>query len=130
MQLRELLQSIAPLNVSGTSELEIQDLCYDSRQARPGGLFFALRGAAVDGHRFLAAAVEAGATAGVVEDGSAEPAGVTCVTVADSRLAMSLMAAAFYGEPTARVPLVGITGTNGKTTTTYIVEAILVRAVD
>ncbi|HEY6008385.1 MAG TPA: UDP-N-acetylmuramoyl-L-alanyl-D-glutamate--2,6-diaminopimelate ligase [Geobacteraceae bacterium] len=125
MQLRELLQSIAPLNVSGTSELEIQDLCYDSRQARPGGLFFALRGAAVDGHRFLAAAVEAGATAVVVEDDSTVPAGVTCVTVADSRLAMSLMAAAFYGEPTARVPLVGITGTNGKTTTTYIVEAIL-----
>jgi UDP-N-acetylmuramoyl-L-alanyl-D-glutamate--2,6-diaminopimelate ligase len=124
MQLTELLKSIEVLSVSGPSDLEIQGLCYDSRQVMPGGLFFALRGAAVDGHRFIDAALAAGATALVVDDASCVPEGVTCVTVTDSRLAMSLMAAAFYSWPTAGIPVVGITGTNGKTTTTYLVEAM------
>ena len=125
MLLRELLKAIEPLAVSGAEGQEITSLHYDSRSVRPGGLFFALRGETVDGHRYIGAAVAAGAVAVVAEDVAAVPDGVCAVRVADSRLAMSLMAAAFYGNPTAGVPLVGITGTNGKTTTTYIVEGIL-----
>lgn len=124
MYLSELLKSVEPLAVRGGDDLEIQGLFYDSRSVRPGGLFFALRGGSVDGHRYIGAAIAAGAAAVVAEDAASVPAGVTCVTMADSRLAMSLMAAAFYGNPTVAVPLVGVTGTNGKTTTTYILEGI------
>lgn len=128
MHLANLLKNIVPLKVGGNPELEIQGLYYDSRQVEPGGLFFALKGAAVDGHRFIENAVKAGAAAVVAEDEAFVPAGITRVIVTDGRLAMSRMAAAFYGNPTAQVPLIGITGTNGKTTTSYLVEAILEEA--
>jgi UDP-N-acetylmuramoyl-L-alanyl-D-glutamate--2,6-diaminopimelate ligase len=125
MLLRDLLKAIEPLAVSGTDGTKITSLHYDSRSVRPGGLFFALKGETVDGHRYIGAACAGGAVAVVAEDVTSVPEGATWVKVADSRLAMSLMAAAFYGNPTAAVPLVGITGTNGKTTTTYIIEGIL-----
>ncbi|MRR06599.1 MAG: UDP-N-acetylmuramoyl-L-alanyl-D-glutamate--2,6-diaminopimelate ligase [Deltaproteobacteria bacterium] len=126
MRFSELLQSIGePVRVTGTTEMEIRGLFYDSRAVIPGGLFFALRGAAVDGHSFLSRAVNAGAVALVVEDDSEIPEGIAAVTVRDARLAMARMAACFYGNPTAGVPLIGITGTNGKTTTTYLIESIL-----
>jgi UDP-N-acetylmuramoyl-L-alanyl-D-glutamate--2,6-diaminopimelate ligase len=128
MQLATLLHAVTPLKVNGDPEQEIQGLYYDSRQVEPGGLFFALRGMAVDGHRFIASALKAGAVAVVVEEESAVPVGVTAVIVADARRAMALMAAVFYGKPTDSLPLIGITGTNGKTTTTYLIEAILEEA--
>jgi UDP-N-acetylmuramoyl-L-alanyl-D-glutamate--2,6-diaminopimelate ligase len=128
MLLVDLLTSITPITVRGDTLLEVGDICYDSRQVRPGGLFFALRGEASDGHRFIGAAVEKGAVAVVLEDEAYAPADVTWVRVADTRLAMSRLAAAFYRHPTAAVPLIGITGTNGKTTTTYLIEAILEEA--
>jgi len=128
MNFRELLQSIAPLKVCGDTEIEIQGLCYDSRQMLSGDLFFALRGSAIDGHRFVAAVVGEGAAAVVVEDETVVPAGVPYAQVTDARLAMSLMAATFYGNPADEIPLVGITGTNGKTTTSYMIEAILEEA--
>jgi UDP-N-acetylmuramoyl-L-alanyl-D-glutamate--2,6-diaminopimelate ligase len=126
MRLVELLQTIGDVvRNSGNMEVEIRGLSYDSRSVAPGSLFFALRGAAVDGHLFLHQAVQAGAAALVVEDDAAVPPGVPFVTVRNARLAMSLMAAAFFENPTDGVPLVGITGTNGKTTTTYLIEAML-----
>ncbi|MBI1921218.1 MAG: UDP-N-acetylmuramoyl-L-alanyl-D-glutamate--2,6-diaminopimelate ligase [Geobacter sp.] len=128
MRLKELIAPLEPLKVSGDCEQEILGLHYDSRTVQAGGLFFALRGVAVDGHRFIAAARGAGAVAFVVEDESAVPAGASFVKVADARKAMALMAATFYGWPTRTLPVVGITGTNGKTTTTYLVEGILAKA--
>ena len=128
MLLADLLTSIIPITVRGDTLLEVRGICYDSRQVRPGGLFFALRGEASDGHRFIGAAVEQGAVAVVLEDETYAPAGVTWVKVADARLAMSLLAASYYNHPTATIPLIGITGTNGKTTTSYIIEAILEEA--
>ncbi|MRR33262.1 UDP-N-acetylmuramoyl-L-alanyl-D-glutamate--2,6-diaminopimelate ligase [bacterium] len=129
MRFSELLQSIGePVRVTGNTDVEIRGLYYDSRKVASGGLFFALRGAAVDGHSFLPQAVRAGAAALVVEDDAGIPEGVTTVTVRDARLAMSRMAAAFYRHPTDAVLLIGITGTNGKTTTTYLLEAMLEKA--
>jgi UDP-N-acetylmuramoyl-L-alanyl-D-glutamate--2,6-diaminopimelate ligase len=129
MRLSELLQSIRdPLLISGETGLEISGLYYDSRKVRSGGLFFALKGVAVDGHRYIETAVKSGAVAVVLENSSFAPAGVTCIQVTDARLAMSEMAAAFYRYPTSTVPLIGVTGTNGKTTTTYLIEAILNKA--
>jgi UDP-N-acetylmuramoyl-L-alanyl-D-glutamate--2,6-diaminopimelate ligase len=129
MRLDELIRAIQnPLRVSGDTGLEISGLYYDSREVKAGGLFFALKGVAADGHRFIDRAVSSGAVAVVLEDASFAPEGVTCVQVADARLAMALMAAAFYGCPSDNVSLIGITGTNGKTTTTYLIEAILGKA--
>lgn len=128
MYFRDLLKSIEPLKICGDTEIEIQGLCYDSRLQQSGGLFFALRGSTADGHRFIEKAVRNGAAALMVEDDSALPAGIPFAKVADARLAMSLMAARFYGNPTDKLPLVGITGTNGKTTTSYIIEAIFEEA--
>jgi UDP-N-acetylmuramoyl-L-alanyl-D-glutamate--2,6-diaminopimelate ligase len=128
MQLGDLLQHIEPLLFDGDPGMEIQGLYYDSRQVQPGGLFFALRGAAADGHRYIGSALQAGAAAVVAEDASSVPIGATRVIVPDARRAMARAAAIFYGDPTASVPLVGITGTNGKTTTSYLVEAILEKA--
>jgi UDP-N-acetylmuramoyl-L-alanyl-D-glutamate--2,6-diaminopimelate ligase len=124
----ELLQSIAePVRVTGATDMEIRGLFYDSRAVIPGGLFFALRGVAVDGHSFLSRAASAGAVAVVVEDDTDLPAGVTAVTVRDARQAMARMAACYFDNPTADVPLIGITGTNGKTTTTYLIESMLAK---
>jgi len=125
MKLSELLQSIEYEKITGSGDPEISGIHYDSRTVKPGGLFFALKGATVDGHAFIPAAVANGAVAVVVED---LPAGLDVLAViktADARVAMARAAAAFYGDATANRPLVGITGTNGKTTTTYLVEGIL-----
>ena len=107
---------------------EITGLAYDSRRVTPGALFFALRGVAVDGHRFIEQAVTSGAVAVVLEDPAFAPSGIPWVAVSDARLALARMAALYYGDPTAGIPVVGITGTNGKTTTTYLVEAMLAAA--
>ncbi|HTP64170.1 MAG TPA: UDP-N-acetylmuramoyl-L-alanyl-D-glutamate--2,6-diaminopimelate ligase [Geobacteraceae bacterium] len=128
MYFSELLQLIEPLKIHGDTRIEIQGLSYDSRQAGSGDLFFALRGSAADGHLYVGSALANGATAVVVEDEAVVPAGVPYAVVEDARLAMSIMAAGFYGNPTDGLPLVGITGTNGKTTTSYIIEAILEEA--
>ncbi|SNB47812.1 UDP-N-acetylmuramoyl-L-alanyl-D-glutamate--2,6-diaminopimelate ligase [Geobacter sp. DSM 9736] len=124
----KLIEATEPLATSGVADREISGLSYDSRTVQPGDMFFALRGAAADGHRFLGAAVEAGAAVLVVEDESLVPAGTPYVKVVDSRMAMARAAAEFYGNPSLGLPLIGITGTNGKTTTTYLVEAILAHA--
>ena len=124
MKLAQLLGALSGARVTGESDIEIEGLYYDSRQVRPGGLFFALAGVKSDGSLFVEAAVKGGAVA-VVADRPCAVVGVTVVQVPDARRAMSLMAAVFYGRPTAQIPLVGITGTNGKTTTSYLIEGIL-----
>ncbi len=126
MHLSELIESIPdPLRIGGDTETDITGLYYDSRMVKPGGLFFALKGVAADGHQYVDASIKSGAAAVVLEDLSYAPSDRPFIQVADARLTMSLIAAAFYNYPTNNIPLVGITGTNGKTTTTYLIEAIL-----
>ncbi|WP_243370065.1 UDP-N-acetylmuramoyl-L-alanyl-D-glutamate--2,6-diaminopimelate ligase [Geotalea sp. SG265] len=124
MRLSQLIKSVTVREVGAHDDPEITGLYYDSRKVQPGGLFFALKGVASDGFAFIEAAKNAGAAAVVIED-ERTPLDIAWVRVADGRLAMSRMAAAFYGDPSSRVPLVGITGTNGKTTTTYLLESIM-----
>jgi UDP-N-acetylmuramoyl-L-alanyl-D-glutamate--2,6-diaminopimelate ligase len=128
MQLSQLLTGVAEYDLHGDGSGGISGLTCDSRKVLPGWLFFALRGAAVDGHGFIPAAVQSGAAAVVLEDAACAPQGIPWVRVPDGRAAMAHMAAGFYGNPTLKLPLVGITGTNGKTTTTYLIEAILAAA--
>ncbi len=128
MNISILCQSIDPCDITGPVAGDISGLYFDSRRVSPGGVFFALRGASVDGHRFIAAAVERGAIAVVMEDPQPLPAGVTGLQVRDARRAMALASAAFYGEPTRHMLVVGITGTNGKTTVTTLVTAMFERS--
>lgn len=125
MKLSQLLKNADILKISGSSDLEITGVHHDSRSVEPGGLFFALKGVNADGCNFIPAAIANGAVAIVAERPVEMPPHVTLVLTPDARGLMARAAANFYGDPTAGLPLVGITGTNGKTTTTYIIEGIL-----
>ncbi len=117
-RLSEILRQTPVREVLGDGERPVGGLTYDSRAVKPGDCFFAVRGTQADGHAFIPAAVAAGAAAVVCEQLPADPApGVTYVAVPDSAGAMADLAAAFYDYPSRELKLVGITGTNGKTTT-------------
>jgi UDP-N-acetylmuramoyl-L-alanyl-D-glutamate--2,6-diaminopimelate ligase len=124
MKLVDLVRGALGTVVSlSDAPVEIVRLAYDSRQVQPGTLFFCVPGLRSDGHDFAAAAVQAGAAALVVE----RPLGlgVPEVLVASARAAMGPVAARFYGDPTAELDVVGVTGTNGKTTTAFLARALL-----
>ncbi len=116
--LDELLQGVEVRSLVGDGTVAVGRLEFDSRKVVPGTLFFATRGTQTDGHAYIPAAVAAGAAAVVCEELPAErPAGVTFVQVPDSTVALGQVASAFYGHPSRRLKLMGVTGTNGKTTT-------------
>ncbi|HEU4737807.1 MAG TPA: UDP-N-acetylmuramoyl-L-alanyl-D-glutamate--2,6-diaminopimelate ligase [Solirubrobacterales bacterium] len=124
MRLDELVAELPGARVVGDASVEVKELAYDSRKVEPGTLFFCVVGEKVDGHEFGARAVEEGAAALVVERELTDLE-VTQVVVPDSRAAMAPMAARFWDDPTARLQVVGVTGTNGKTTTAFLVREIL-----
>src|ERR1700760_4622249 len=126
MKLGELVHAAGladAAQVHGDAEVEIGDLAYDSRKAGPGTLFFCVVGEKRDGHEFAAQVVEDGAVALVVE--RELDVAVPQVVVPGARAAMAAFAAAFWGDPTAGLKVVGVTGTNGKTTTAYLAREIL-----
>lgn len=125
MRLSGLIPATLIRHRSGPADCAVETLAYDSRRVEPGAAFFALRGAMADGHDFVPQALAAGAAAVVSEVPLALPDAVAGVVVDDARLALALAAAAFYAVPPAGMPVVGITGTNGKTTVSYLVEAQL-----
>ena len=128
MELRELLAGGDVREVVGDASTEISSLAYDSRRAGPGTLFFAVPGFTVDGHEFAPLATQAGSEAVVVERRLELEPWVTQAIVGDARAAMAHAASRFYGDPTSELRVVGITGTNGKTTTAFLVRQILERA--
>ncbi|OLE37899.1 MAG: UDP-N-acetylmuramoyl-L-alanyl-D-glutamate--2,6-diaminopimelate ligase [Actinobacteria bacterium 13_1_20CM_3_68_9] len=123
MKLRELLADTEVAEIAGDGEVEIAGLAYDSRRVEPGTLFFCVPGQRSDGHEFGERAVRGGASALVVERPLDLP--VTQVRVADARAAMASAAARFWGDPTAKLRVAGVTGTNGKTTTAFLIRHIL-----
>jgi len=120
--LAELLEEVDVEAVRGPLEVTVTDVVSDSRQVRPGAAFFALSGARADGGTFARAAVEAGAVAVVGAVGEVE--GATAVAVADPRVALAQAAARFHGHPARDLIVAGVTGTNGKTTTTWLIDAL------
>jgi UDP-N-acetylmuramoyl-L-alanyl-D-glutamate--2,6-diaminopimelate ligase len=123
VELEALSRALAPAQVIGRAEVEITALAHDARQVTPGSLFFCVPGALADGHDFAGEALSAGAAALVVE--RPLTADVPQLVVVDARSAMSVAADVFYGEPTRTLQVAGVTGTNGKTTTTFLVRSVL-----
>ena len=118
LTLKQILPPKGVIETSGDINVPVAGLTFDSREVKQGWLFFAIKGTQTDGHQFIGKAIDSGATTVVCEAIPQEqPQGVTFVKVADSSLAMGFMASAFFGNPSERLKLVGITGTNGKTTT-------------
>ena len=126
MLLRQLC-SIDPIETRGNLDLAIDSVVFDSRKARPGSLFVAIPGNSVDGGSFIKDAVSRGAVAVVTEESGLGELSVPVMQVLDSRRALSRIAKVFYGNPSSQVVLIGITGTKGKTTTTYLAQSILKR---
>jgi UDP-N-acetylmuramoyl-L-alanyl-D-glutamate--2,6-diaminopimelate ligase len=130
MRLSEIAALLRPRQMlglePGADGIEVTDLAFDSRRTLPGSLFFCRPGAVDDGHRHALAAVAAGAVALVVE--RELDLAVPQLVVSDARRAMNLLAAPFFGHPSRSLALVGVTGTNGKTTTTYMLDAIFAAA--
>jgi UDP-N-acetylmuramoyl-L-alanyl-D-glutamate--2,6-diaminopimelate ligase len=123
MRVDALAAEVEGARIAGDGSVVVADLAYDSRKAGSGTLFFCVRGEKVDGHEFAARVIEAGAAALVVE--RELEVDVAQVVVPDARAAMAPVAARFFGDPTEELRVVGVTGTNGKTTTAFLVREIL-----
>ena len=123
MKLAQLLEHIDILESTADPALEISGISYDSRKTTPGDLFVAIKGFEADGHRFIPKAVQNGAAAVLCEDAPTD--GTPYVKVSDCRYALALASRDFYGNPAARMKVVGFTGTSGKTSSTYILKHVL-----
>ncbi len=128
MKVSALLERIEYTCLQGNVEQEVTSVVYDSRKVEPGSLFVCIRGAVVDGHKFVPDVVARGAGTLIVEEPVEVPEDVTVILVKDSRYAMAFISAAWFGYPAEELKTIGITGTKGKTTTTYMVKSILENA--
>jgi UDP-N-acetylmuramoyl-L-alanyl-D-glutamate--2,6-diaminopimelate ligase len=125
MKLGDIIQDLSALTVEGSLDKDITGITYDSRRVMPGNLFVAVRGVHTDGHRFVEMAIERGAAAVMLEEDSGLNPRATRIKVQDARRTMALAADRFYNHPSQRLKVVGVTGTNGKTTTAFMVKMIL-----
>ena len=125
MKLTTLLERLEYEVIQGNEDIEITELVNDSRKVVDGSVFVCISGAVVDGHDFVEDVVAKGATAVIVEKDVEAPQHVTVIKVADTRYALALTSAAYFGYPADQLKVIGITGTKGKTTTTYMVKSIL-----
>ena len=125
MKVRELLEGCSVRTTAGDLDTEILGLAYDSRDVSPGYLFAAIRGTRTDGNRYVPQAIAKGAAAVLSASPSIESIAMPWIQVDDERAALAALAGNFFGHPTEKLHLIGVTGTNGKTTTTYVVESIL-----
>lgn len=128
MRLTELLKNLEYKCEQGSLDTDVRSVVFDSRKADKDSLFICIKGAVSDGHKYAQEVVEKGASVLVVQDDVTVPEQVTVIKVPDSRYAMACISAAWFGHPAEKMKVIGITGTKGKTTTTYLVKSILENA--
>lgn len=132
MKLSEILNGIEEIEVRGDLELEVPGIAYDSRKVENGGMFVAIVGFKTDGHNYIESAIQSGARVIVMQEGAYDagmiPDGITIVFSKDTRRLLPKIACNFYKNPTRELKVVGVTGTKGKTTTTYMIKSILEHA--
>ncbi len=128
MKLSQLIKGLDIINLSECAAGDVSALCYAADKCESNSMFVAVSGLVHDGHDFIAAAIKRGTRFIVYEKDISIPAGITAIKVADSRRALGVLAKNYFGNPSARLCLIGVTGTNGKTTTTYLLESILTQA--
>lgn len=128
MILKDLIKNIIPLEIRGNAELEIRGVTYDSRKALPKYLFVCIDGFSTDGHQYAQQAVDNGASVLVVEKDISVIGNITVIKVKNTRAALASISAEWFGNPSKGLKLIGITGTKGKTTTTYMIRSILEKA--
>ncbi|MDH5498863.1 MAG: Mur ligase domain-containing protein, partial [Nitrospira sp.] len=121
--LHALDRQVRVLEQHGDLGLSVNAITDDSRTVSPRSVFVAVKGERVDGHRFISAALQGGAGALVVQE-SVNEVSIPFVRVDDSRKALGLLGSRYYGDPSSRIRMIGVTGTNGKTTTTYLCKAL------
>ena len=125
MKLTSLLERLEYEVCQGSDDLEVTELINDSRKVKEGSVFVCIAGAVADGHEYIEDVAAKGAVAVIVEHPVNAPEGLTVIHVDDTRYALALMSAAYFGYPAQKLNVIGITGTKGKTTTTYMVKSIL-----
>ncbi|HEY5585175.1 MAG TPA: UDP-N-acetylmuramoyl-L-alanyl-D-glutamate--2,6-diaminopimelate ligase [Ruminiclostridium sp.] len=125
MLLRELIKGLDIKSVQGSLDVDIDGIAYDSRKTRQGTLFVCVEGTVVDGHLYIDDAIENGTKAFLVQKHVEVPEGITVIEIEDTRYGLAYVADTFFGHPSNKFNLIGITGTKGKTTTSYMVKAIL-----
>lgn len=123
MQLQDILRDIQVLKKTAEDSLEIREICYDSRQVKPGDLFVAIRGFDTDGHKYIPSAAELGAAAVICEE--VPSVDIPYVLVEDCRNALALAGRNFYHDPSSEMTVIAVTGTNGKTTSTYLLKHMI-----
>jgi len=128
MKLSHLISNLCCIKTSGDLNIEVRGIAYDSRAVSTGFVFVCVSGYNVDGHGFIDDAVKNGAVAVVVEKEVKVPEGVSKVLVPNTRKALAEISSAYFGHPSRQIKLIGVTGTNGKTTTTYFIKSILEKA--
>ena len=125
MKLTQLLERLQYEVIQGKDDIEITELINDSRKVTDGSVFVCISGAVSDGHAYVQEVADKGAAAVIVEKDVEAPEDLTVIRVEDTRYALALMSCAYFGYPAEKLKVIGITGTKGKTTTTYMVKSIL-----
>ena len=130
MELKKILQGIEGIKAKGDLSLEVKDITNDSRKVSKGSMFIAIKGFETDGHKFIKEVIEKEPSSIMVQEGAdlrelAKLENITILVVPDTRKALAIVSSNFYGNPSKKLKLIGVTGTKGKTTTTYMIKEML-----
>ncbi len=125
--LKDILYGVSIQSVLGDTSIEVSELTFDSRKAKKGSVFFAIKGTQVDGHDYIQSAIDNGCQTFIISKKAELPPNLTVVTVDDTAKTLGIVASNFYGEPSKEITLIGVTGTNGKTTTSTLLHQMFTK---